>query len=108
MLGLRHLSNSIAYVASKHAVVGMTKTAAVEFAKMNIRVNAVCPVFTRSPLFDQMFDIDPSFEEKLKRNIPLRRYGQPIDIANAIMWLCSDSSSFITGLALPVDGGMMA
>lgn len=106
--GLKALSNSIAYVASKHAVIGMSKTAAVEYAKMNIRVNAVCPVFTRSPLFDQMFDFGPGYEEKLKRNIPLRRYGQPEDIANAILWLSTDASSFVTGLALPVDGGMMA
>ena len=106
--GLRALPNASAYVASKHAVIGLTKTAALEFARANIRINAVCPVFTRSPLFDKMFDIDPSYEEKLKRNIPLRRYGQPEDIANAILWLCDGATAFVTGLALPVDGGMMA
>lgn len=106
--GLKSMPNASAYVASKHAVIGLTKTAALEYARYNIRVNAVCPVFTRSPLFDKMFDIDPSFEEKLKRNIPLRRYGQPEDIANAILWLCDDASSFVTGLSMPVDGGMMA
>lgn len=106
--GLKAMPNASAYVASKHAVVGLTKTAALEYARMNIRVNAVCPVFTRSPLFDKMFDIDPSYEEKLKRNIPMRRYGQTADIANAILWLSDDTSDFVTGLALPIDGGMMA
>lgn len=106
--GLKAMPNASAYVASKHAVIGLTKTAALEYARFNIRVNAVCPVFTRSPLFDKMFDIDPSFEEKLKRNIPLRRYGQTKDIANAILWLCDDASEFVTGLSLPIDGGLLA
>lgn len=106
--GLRAMPNASAYVASKHAVIGMTKTAAVEYARYNIRVNAVCPVFTHSPLFHQMFDIDPRLEEKLLKGIPLRRYGEPKDIANSILWLCADHSSFVTGLSLPVDGGMTA
>ena len=106
--GLRAMPNASAYVASKHAVIGLTKTAAVEYARYNIRVNAVCPVFTHSPLFHQMFDVDPSLENKLIKGIPLRRYGEPEDIANSILWLCAEHSSFVTGLSLPVDGGMMA
>ena len=106
--GLKGFANASAYAASKHAVLGLTKSAALEAARYEVRVNAVCPVFTRSPLFDQMFNIDPSYEEKLKRGIPLRRYGQPEDIANAILWLSADGSDFVTGLCLPVDGGMMA
>lgn len=106
--GLRGLPNNLSYVASKHAVVGMTKTAALEYARKNIRVNAVCPVFTHSALFQQLLDSKEGLEEKLKRGIPLGRYGQPEEIGEAILWLCSDKSKFITGHALPVDGGMMA
>jgi NAD(P)-dependent dehydrogenase (short-subunit alcohol dehydrogenase family) len=106
--GLRGLANSSAYTASKHGVVGLTKAAALEYATQNIRINAVCPVFTRTPLFDALFDVNPTYEERLKKNIPMRRYGQPEEIAQAILWLCSDSSEFMTGHALPLDGGMMA
>ena len=106
--GLRGFANSGAYSASKHAVLGLTKSAALENARKNIRINAVCPVFTRSAMFDQFFDLDPSFKEKLLRTIPMHRYGQPEDIAEAITWLCSEHSSFITGLCFPADGGMTA
>jgi NAD(P)-dependent dehydrogenase (short-subunit alcohol dehydrogenase family) len=106
--GLRALPHSSVYTATKHAVVGLTKAAAVEYARKNIRINAVCPVFTRSAMFDSMFTIDPTLEEKLKRNIPLGRYGQPEDIAQAILWLCAPENTFVTGLALPLDGGMTA
>ncbi len=106
--GLKGLANSPAYSASKHGVVGLTKAAALEYARMNIRINAVCPVFTRTPLFEKMFQINPSYEERLKRNIPMRRFGMPEDIAQAILWLCSDAAGFVTGHALPLDGGIMA
>lgn len=106
--GLRALANSAAYTASKHGVIGLTKTAALEYATQNIRINAVCPVFTRTPLFEAMFDINPTYEERIKKNIPMRRYGEPEEIAQAILWLCSDQANFITGHALPIDGGMMA
>lgn len=106
--GMKALPNAAAYVASKHAVLGLTKVAAVEYARFNVRVNAVCPVFTRTPMFEQMFQVDPSLENKLLKNIPVHRYGEPEDIANAILWLCDPNSSFVTGLCLPVDGGMTA
>jgi NAD(P)-dependent dehydrogenase (short-subunit alcohol dehydrogenase family) len=106
--GLRSMGNGSAYVASKHAVIGLTKSAALEYARLNIRVNAVCPVFTLTPLVDQLFDLGPDMEKKLLQGIPMRRYGQPADITNAILWLAEDSSSFVTGLSLPIDGGMMA
>lgn len=106
--GLRGLANASAYSASKHAVVGLTKAAALEYARQGIRVNAVCPVFTRTPLFEEMFELNPNYEEKLKRNIPMRRYGTPENIADAIVWLCSDAASFVTGQAVPLDGGMTA
>ena len=106
--GLRGLAKSSAYSASKHGVLGLTKSAALEYARRNIRINAVCPVFTRTPLFDKMFDLGEGYEEKLKRNIPMRRYGTPEDIAKAIIWLSSEDAGFVTGLAMPLDGGMMA
>ncbi|MEZ4956384.1 MAG: glucose 1-dehydrogenase [Saprospiraceae bacterium] len=106
--GLRGLPNNLSYVASKHAVVGMTKTAALEYARKNIRVNAVCPVFTHSALFQQLLDSKEGLDQKLKMGIPMSRFGQPEEIGEAILWLTSDKSKFITGHALPVDGGMMA
>ena len=106
--GLRALPNSAVYTASKHAVVGLTKAAAMEYARKNIRINAICPVFTRTNLVDQLFALAPDYEQKLLKNIPLGRYGEPDDIAQAILWLCDPSNSFVTGLALPLDGGLMA
>jgi NAD(P)-dependent dehydrogenase (short-subunit alcohol dehydrogenase family) len=106
--GLRAMPNSPVYTATKHAVVGLTKAAAVEYARRNIRINAVCPVFTRSAMVDQLFALAPDYEQKLLKNIPLGRYGEPRDIAQAILWLCDPANSFVTGLALPLDGGMMA
>ena len=95
----------LAYAASKHAVLGMTKVAAVEFAKYGVRINAVCPGFTLTPMFE-----DVEGHEKLKDNlqqaIPMKRFGQPDEIAKTILFLASDDSSFTTGLGLIVDGGL--
>jgi NAD(P)-dependent dehydrogenase (short-subunit alcohol dehydrogenase family) len=106
--GIRALPNGAPYTAAKHGVIGLTKAAAVEYARQNIRVNAVCPVFTRSAMVDSMFAVRPDYEEKLVKMIPLNRYGQPDDIAQGILWLCSDENSFMTGQALQLDGGMTA
>lgn len=108
--GLKGLPNSLPYVASKHAVVGMTKTAAMEYAKKNIRINAICPVFTVTPLFDpaMMDQISAGLSEKLKAAIPMKRFANTIEMANTILWLCSDKASFVTGHAMPVDGGLTA
>jgi len=106
--GLKALSRQQAYVASKHAVIGMTKTAAVEYARKGIRVNAVCPVFTNSPMLEQMFETKDGLREALVRSIPVGRYGEVSDIVNAITWLCDPNSSFVTGLCLPIDGGQTA
>ncbi len=103
--GLRAMPLQLAYTASKHAVVGMTKVAAHEYARWGIRVNAVCPVFTNTPLVDKLLDSMAGIEEKLLRSIPMRRFGEPDDVVNAILWLCDDASGFVTGLALPIDGG---
>jgi len=108
--GLRGLPNNLAYVASKHAVVGMTKTAAMEYARNKIRINAICPVFTVTPLFDPevMEKISAGLSSKLKKGIPMKRFADPIEMANTILWLCSDKASFVTGHAMPVDGGLTA
>lgn len=94
-----------AYAASKHAVVGMTATAAVEYAKYNIRINTVCPSVIKTPMGDSYTHTDPSITEIAKRAIPMRRFGEAIEVANTISWLCSEGASFITGQAIRVDGG---
>lgn len=108
--GIRGLPNNIAYVASKHAVVGMTKTAAMEYARKNIRINAICPAFTVTPLFNPatMEQLSKGLSDKLKATIPMKRFGNPMEIAMAILWLCSEKASFVTGQALAVDGGLTA
>jgi NAD(P)-dependent dehydrogenase (short-subunit alcohol dehydrogenase family) len=106
--GLKALGNSSAYVASKHAVVGITKTAAIEYAQQNIRINAVCPVFTKTPLVEKMLVVDKSMEDKLQRTNPLQRFSTVEEVAHAILWLASPEASFLTGQAMPLDGGMLA
>lgn len=106
--GLKGLPNNLAYTASKHAVVGMTKTAALEYARKNIRINAVCPVFTNSPMLEQLFSSGKGLREKLVHAIPMGRYGETIEIANTILWLSSEEASFMTGQSIAIDGGMMA
>jgi NAD(P)-dependent dehydrogenase (short-subunit alcohol dehydrogenase family) len=108
LAGLRGFANCSIYTATKHAVVGLTKASSAEYARKNIRINAVCPAYTRSPLFEQLLYLNHSYEEKFKLNIPMRRYGQPDDTAQAILWLCDPHNTFVTGMALPIDGGMMA
>lgn len=108
--GLKGLPNAIGYVASKHAVVGMTKTAAMEYARHNIRINAICPVFTVSPMFnpEALEKIAKGVPDKLKANVPMKRFATVEEQVGAMLWLCSDQSTFVTGLALPVDGGLTA
>lgn len=108
--GLKGLPNSIAYTASKHAVVGMTKTTAMEYGKQNIRVNAICPVFTVTPLFnpDTIEKMAPGIPEKLKANVPMKRFAEVQEQVDAMLWLTSDKASFVTGVAFPVDGGLTA
>ena len=88
----------------------MTKTAAMEYARNNIRINAICPVFTVTPLFnpDAIEKVAKGIPDKLKANIPMKRFAKAEEQVAAMMWLCSDGASFVTGLALPVDGGLTA
>ncbi len=106
--GLGAVPGNVAYCASKHAVIGMTKTAALEYVRYGVRVNAVCPVFTDTPMVHDSIGVDPDYANKLIQTVPMRRLATAREIVDAILFLCSDQSSFITGQALPVDGGMLA
>src|SRR6266446_3495223 len=97
-----------AYTASKHGVIGLTKTAALEYAKHGLRVNALCPAYTRTPMLERMMTAHPSLEAKLQARVPLGRLGTAEEIAAAAVYLCTDAASFITGHALVMDGGIMA
>ena len=93
-----------AYAASKHGVVGLTKAAALEYAKSNIRINAVCPGHIETPLIQKTLD-DPERKARLITRYPVGRLGQPEEIAEAIIWLSSNAASFMTGHAMAIDGG---
>ena len=97
-----------AYTASKHGVIGLTKTAALEYAKSGLRVNAVCPCYTRTPMLERMLRAKPDLDAKLQARVPLGRLGTPEEIAAAILYLCTDSAAFITGHSLVMDGGIVA
>jgi NAD(P)-dependent dehydrogenase (short-subunit alcohol dehydrogenase family) len=97
-----------AYVATKHGVIGLTKTAALENAKMNIRVNAVCPGVIKTPMIDRITGKQKEVEKQYESMEPVGRMGQPEEVAEAVIWLCSDTASFVTGVSLPVDGGWIA
>ncbi|MDT0621055.1 SDR family NAD(P)-dependent oxidoreductase [Croceitalea vernalis] len=105
LAGLKASGNNLSYSASKFAVVGMTKSAALEYARKNIRINAVCPGFTHSALLNQLLASAPNMDEKLKRFIPMGRFGEADEIAEAICWLASENSKFITGQTITLDGG---
>lgn len=96
-----------AYSASKHAVVGLTKSAALETARAGIRVNAVCPGSTRTTMLRNFAGSDEAFE-KMGARSPMGRLGEPAEIAQAIVWLLSDAASFVTGASIEPDGGVAA
>lgn len=97
-----------AYVASKHAVIGITKTAALEYAKEGIRVNAVCPGVIKTAMMDRLTGEKKEEEDKFISIEPMARMGLPEEIANSVVWMCSDEASFVTGHAMAVDGGLVA
>ena len=97
-----------AYVASKHGVIGLTKTAALEYAKLGIRVNAVCPGVIQTPMIDRLTGKKKESINQFAGLEPVGRFGLPEEIANAVIWLCSEEASFVTGIAMPVDGGFVA
>ena len=106
--GLIGIRGGGAYVASKHGVVGLTKTAALEYAKSGIRVNAVCPGVIQTPMVGRIMRRHPRAAETMAAAHPIGRTGKPEEIAEAVVWLCSDVASFVTGHAMAVDGGYVA
>ena len=106
--GLIGIPGAAGYNAAKHGVVGLTKTVALEYASKNIRVNAVCPGFIDTPMLARVTDASVKIREQMIGSVPLRRVAQPQEIGDAVAWLLSDRSSYVTGVALPVDGGWVA
>jgi NAD(P)-dependent dehydrogenase (short-subunit alcohol dehydrogenase family) len=101
-------SGTAAYNASKHGVVGLTKTAALEYATAGIRVNAVCPGYIQTPLIEDALTSNPALEAQIVARHPVGKMGKPEDIAEAVVWLCSEAASFVTGHTMTVDGGYVA
>ncbi|WP_334143503.1 glucose 1-dehydrogenase [Rhabdothermincola sp.] len=105
LMGFAHLP---AYVASKHGVIGLTRSVALEFARKGIRVNAVCPGNVRTQMLEGFAGGDEQTLQGMGRMQPIGRLGTPQEVAEAIVWLCSDAASFVTGHAMAVDGGVLA
>ncbi|MGH9173209.1 MAG: glucose 1-dehydrogenase [Vicinamibacterales bacterium] len=105
--GLRGSASSPAYTASKHAVVGLTRSAAAAYAAQHIRVNAICPGFIRTAMIERVLELNPDAEEGIIARHPIGRLGTPEEVAAAVVWLCSDAASFVTGHTLAVDGGFL-
>lgn len=103
--GMIGLKSATAYVAAKHAVIGLTKTAAIEFAQQGIRVNAVCPGFIETRMTERAV---ANRGDQIKASTPIGRLGTPAEIAEMVVWLCSDCASYVTGAAYAVDGGWTA
>ncbi|VAV91280.1 3-oxoacyl-[acyl-carrier protein] reductase [hydrothermal vent metagenome] len=95
-----------AYTASKHAVIGLTRSAALEYARKNIRINAICPAFCHTPMVEAVIDGNEKRARDMARTIPMGRMGTADEIVHGMMWLCSDQNSFTTGQALAFDGGL--
>lgn len=106
--GLVGIPGAPGYNSSKHGVVGLSKTIALEYGSRNIRVNAVCPGFIETPMLDRVTDASVKIRDQLIKMVPMRRVAQPSEIGDAVAWLMSDKSSYVTGVALPVDGGWVA
>jgi NAD(P)-dependent dehydrogenase (short-subunit alcohol dehydrogenase family) len=106
--GLKGFPYHAAYSSSKHAIIGLSKTAAQEYAKKGIRINVVCPGFIRVGLTEQAIKANPGIERKFRSLIPMGRFGEGEEVAEAVVWLCSDAASFVTGQTLVVDGGASA
>jgi NAD(P)-dependent dehydrogenase (short-subunit alcohol dehydrogenase family) len=101
-------SNPVAYTASKHGVIGITKNAALGYAEAGIRVNAVCPGYIMTPLVAGVFERHPERKAQIVADHPVGRLGVPEEISEAAVWLCSDAASFVNGTAMTVDGGYVA
>jgi NAD(P)-dependent dehydrogenase (short-subunit alcohol dehydrogenase family) len=103
--GVIGIEGQAAYAAAKHGVIGLTKSAALDYAKANIRINAVCPGIIDTPMMDRFSGGTPAGRQRVIDQEPVGRMGRPEEIASAVMWLCSDDAAFTVGHALVVDGG---
>jgi NAD(P)-dependent dehydrogenase (short-subunit alcohol dehydrogenase family) len=109
ILGKVGFANAPAYVAAKHGLIGLTETAALEYATQNIRVNAVCPGFIFTPLLEQAgMQVGSDLHQAISNLHPMKRMGTSEEVAEAVIWLCSEAAAFVTGHALLVDGGYTA
>ena len=106
--GLIGIPGAASYNASKHGVVGLTKTVTLEYAAHTIRVNAVCPGFIETPMLHRVTDASVKIRDQLIAAIPMKRVAQPSEIGDTVAWLMSEKSTYVTGVALPVDGGWVA
>ena len=106
--GITGFPGQAAYIACKHAIIGLTRTAAIDYAAKNIRINALCPGVIKTPMAETLFQNNPDVAADLLRDIPAGRFGLPSEIARAALWLCGPDSSFVDGHALLVDGAFTA
>lgn len=103
--GVTGFPGQAAYIASKHAVIGLTRTAALDYARRGIRINAVCPGVILTPMCERLIKPNPALKSALEKEIPMGRLGEPQEIASTVLWLASQAASFVTGQAIIVDGG---
>ncbi|ESK55617.1 SDR family NAD(P)-dependent oxidoreductase [Acinetobacter tjernbergiae] len=103
--GLIGIADRGMYHASKHGVIGLTKSAALEYASRGIRVNAICPGIINTPMVSSMLEREPEAMNELLKDVPIARLGLPEEIASAVLWLCSPGAAFVIGQALAIDGG---
>jgi NAD(P)-dependent dehydrogenase (short-subunit alcohol dehydrogenase family) len=106
--GMAGAKGSAIYAAASHGIIGLTRSAALDYAGANIRINAVCPGATRTPMMEALLAGNPAMESQMIGRIPMSRMGSPSEIAEAVVWLCSDAAAFVTGHCLVVDGGQLA
>lgn len=107
-VGLVGFAGQSAYAASKHGVLGLTKSAALEYGSQGVNINAICPGTARTEMVDNALTQRPELEQELRALHPIGRIATPQEIAEAVLWLCSPKASFVSGVALPVDGGYVA
>lgn len=106
--GVRGLPVAHIYSASKHAIIGLTKSTALEYAKSGIRINAVAPSVIDTPGLAKIRSDDPQVIEQLQAKHPIGRIGNANEVASTVLWLCSDAASFVTGQTIMIDGGYTA